>query len=379
MPLPIKRLVLFSSSDIKNPKDPSLFPSWISWVSFMLSTASAPSYCRRQADLPLGKERTTMKILLGVDFSHDSKAAVRFLSAIRFPVRSDLFLIHSLKGFKELESISHSADLEEGLRTMQKRKIAQAETSLRRLGERFLDPRLTCHYVVREGNPGEEILTVLEKEQINLAVLGTRGITGIQRFLLGSVSEWILHEAPCPVLVVRGQARGLGGQQTRGMRVIVAIDGSSDSQKAISFLTHLTFPSDSTMILFHVVEATDYTVVQDDYAILPLGVSGKRDLARVVQDIQQRLDHARMAILEKAQKKLRPRDVRVETISPGYAADEIVKAAIRFRADLIIMGSRGLTGMKRMFLGSVSNRVTRHAPCSVLVVRKLSPPEKLKV
>ena len=98
-----------------------------------------------------------------------------------------------------------------------------------------------------------------------------------------------------------------------------------------------------------------------------------------MQDIQQRLDHARMAILEKAQKKLRPQGVHVETISPGYAADEIVKAATRFRADLIVMGSRGLTGMKRMFLGSVSNRVTRHAHCSVLVVRTFLPPQKLKV
>lgn len=320
-----------------------------------------------------------MNILLGVDFSRDAKAAVRFLSAIRFPARSDLFLLHVLKGLKELELISHSTNLEEGLRTMQKRKLGRMETHLRRLGEEFLDPRLKRHYVVREGNPGEEILTVLEKEQIHLAVVGTRGITGIKRFLLGSVSEWILHEAPCPVLVVRGQARGFGGPQTRGMRVIVAIDGSPDSQEALSFLAHLTFPPDSRLILFHVVEATDYTVVQDDYEILSLGGPGKRDLAKITQDIQHRLDQARMALLEKARKKMGPQTVQVETISPGYAADEIVKAATRFRADLVVIGSRGLTGIKRMFLGSVSNRVTRHAPCSVLVIRKFSPTQTMKI
>jgi nucleotide-binding universal stress UspA family protein len=53
----------------------------------------------------------------------------------------------------------------------------------------------------------------------------------------------------------------------------------------------------------------------------------------------------------------------------GSPAEEILRAAERHRADLIVMGSKGLTGLDRYLLGSVSRKVARHAPCSVLVVR----------
>lgn len=56
-------------------------------------------------------------------------------------------------------------------------------------------------------------------------------------------------------------------------------------------------------------------------------------------------------------------------VASGSPAEEILRAAERQRADLVVMGSKGLTGLKRVLLGSVSRKVARHAPCSVLVVR----------
>ena len=65
---------------------------------------------------------------------------------------------------------------------------------------------------------------------------------------------------------------------------------------------------------------------------------------------------------------------RGPTIHPllveGHPAEEIIRAAARTHADLVILGSRGMTGLKGAFLGSVSRRVARHAPCSVLVVKE---------
>ncbi len=68
---------------------------------------------------------------------------------------------------------------------------------------------------------------------------------------------------------------------------------------------------------------------------------------------------------------------KVETLLvKGHAAEEILKTAKRIRADLVVVGSRGLTGLRRFLLGSVTHKVARHAPCSVLVVRQPSVHEK---
>ncbi len=66
---------------------------------------------------------------------------------------------------------------------------------------------------------------------------------------------------------------------------------------------------------------------------------------------------------------MKPAKWKLQTLlAEGHPAEEILKAAKRLRADLVVMGSRGLTGMEKILLGSVSAKVTRHAACSVLVV-----------
>jgi nucleotide-binding universal stress UspA family protein len=57
-------------------------------------------------------------------------------------------------------------------------------------------------------------------------------------------------------------------------------------------------------------------------------------------------------------------------LAEGHPAEEILKVATRQRAHVIVMGSRGLAGVKRFLMGSVSQQVVRHAPCSVLLVRR---------
>ena len=314
-----------------------------------------------------------MKILLGLDFAPDSKKAIRFLSGLKFPLHSEMSLVHIIKGNKELKHLGLTKDLESELRRIRPKSQKRAIQHLRRLEEKFIDHDLKIHVVVKEGNPGEEILSLLETSNMDLAVLGTRGLPSIKRFLLGGVSEWVLHEAPCPVLIVRGPARWAKG----GMRVLMSTDGSPEAQAALEFLNQLSFPSGSEIILFHVVEPIDYTVVQDDFTIISLANSGSENLTHATQDIQKRVKQNTLSILNEAKKKIKGKRPKVEKISTGYAAEEIIKAAERFRADLIVMGSRGLSTVNRSFLGSVSNKVVRHAPCSVLVIRKTQKTGKI--
>ncbi|MDT7041153.1 universal stress protein [Candidatus Nitronereus thalassa] len=316
-----------------------------------------------------------MKILWSVDFSRDSKAAIRCLSGVDFPKGSEGLLLHVISKNEELRRLGHISDFAINLSQLQQKTIERVHRNLKKLADRFLPSTLSRSILVREGNPGKEILTVLNKEHLDLAVLGTRGVTGINRFLLGSVSDWILQEAPCPVLI----ARGAGRKEKRGMRIVLATDGSSKTEIAVEFINQLSFPPNSEIVLFHVIEPIDYTIVQDDYRTLGLGPSGLQELQKLVKEVHGRRKKSQESLLKQTKKSLTLRKGKVEHIAVGYAAEEIVKAAYRFRADLVVIGSRGLTGVKRTLLGSVSSRVVRHAPCSVLVVRKNEKSKRVRI
>jgi nucleotide-binding universal stress UspA family protein len=163
------------------------------------------------------------------------------------------------------------------------------------------------------------------------------------------------------------------------MRILLATDGSDEANTVVEFMNQFTFPPHSEVSLFHVIEPTDYTVVQDDYKILGVGPSGLQKIQQLAKEIHRNRERAQTSLLQKTKQSLASRKVKVEKIAIGYAAEEIIKAASRFRADLIVMGSRGLSGVKRTVLGSVSNRVVCHAPCSVLVVRPIQTRSSLRI
>lgn len=97
---------------------------------------------------------------------------------------------------------------------------------------------------------------------------------------------------------------------------------------------------------------------------------GRIDLSRAVQLAMRERKRRTLAMLERMGQRVRQLGLAVDQVfAQGFPAEEILRAAERHRADLIVMGSKGLTGLDRYLLGSVSRKVARHAPCSVLVVR----------
>ena len=116
------------------------------------------------------------------------------------------------------------------------------------------------------------------------------------------------------------------------------------------------------------MEPTDYTVVQNDYRTLDLGPSGIDLLLKWGRESYRRRQKAQMDFLQKTSKTLKGRKVKVEKIPAGYAAEEIIKAAGRFRADLIVMGSHTRDENKRWYIGSAVEKVSYSAPCPVAVI-----------
>lgn len=136
------------------------------------------------------------------------------------------------------------------------------------------------------------------------------------------------------------------------MRVLLATDGSKDSRAAAAYLKELPLPPSTVRI----VAVVSLPVFASNVAAAP-------ELKRAVLDRAQ-------AVVEEIRRGLSARGFTVETdVAMGDPRAEIVRQAGDWRADLIVLGARGLGAVKRFLLGSVSDAVARHAHCSVLVVK----------
>ncbi len=143
------------------------------------------------------------------------------------------------------------------------------------------------------------------------------------------------------------------------MRILLAVDGSAPSQEAIDELALRPWPTASSMRVISVVQP--YVPTATEF------VPG----ALTTQEVrQQHLQHAEGIVLGAAERLEKP-GLHIDTVvREGDPRTEIVDEATEWRADLIVVGSHGHTGLTRLLLGSVAQAVVAHAPCSVEVVRR---------
>ena len=206
---------------------------------------------------------------------------------------------------------------------------------------------------VRRGDPREQIVDAAGEWKAELLVMGARGLGGFAGAMLGSVSMAALRSAHCPVLVVKGPSREL-------RRAVVALDGSRDSLAAARFLATLPLRTPLAVRLLAVLEA-------------PPALAPGEGLRPTVLTAPETVFGERRTVLEgtldRVAGDLRPVAGDIEcSVVGGRPGAEIVAAASEPGIDLVVVGARGLGQVRRWLLGSVSERVVHHAPCSVLVV-----------
>jgi nucleotide-binding universal stress UspA family protein len=137
--------------------------------------------------------------------------------------------------------------------------------------------------------------------------------------------------------------------------IVVGTDGSKPAEEAVRQATELASREGARL---HLVAA------YPDPQVLREKIAG----AATTQNVDMR--GVAIAVLKRAEHHVRDAGVELETYArEGDPAEVIIQVASEQQADLIIVGSRGLTGIKRFLLGSVSEKVSRHAPCSVMIIR----------
>ena len=282
-----------------------------------------------------------MRVLIATDGSPDARTAAQWLAD--FPLPGDAIAlvlavvdlppspldVPTIAAFKRtlLEEGRKAAD---DLLPLLERRVASVESR------------------VVAGEPREEIVRLAQEWSADLVVVGARGLGALETALLGSVSLAVARHASCAVLVVRPNPRPLRS-------VAVAVDGSKGALDAAQLFARFPLPPTLAVRLVGVVEPPPMP------RTAPFGT--RTMLLDAVSLITEDRRRALEAAVDEAAKGFGSptRDLPV-----GPAAETLQHLSAE--VDLMVVGARGLGALKRLLLGSVSERVLRHAACPVLIV-----------
>lgn len=167
----------------------------------------------------------------------------------------------------------------------------------------------------------------------NLVVIGPRGTSGIQAAYLGSVMDHVIRHARVPVLVTT--------MPDPAKRILVCTDGSKEAEHAVETVAALPLAQDAEQMAVT--------------GVATVGIYDPRP------EIDQAVDRAVEMLAE-----FEPEGVKVHT--DGDTVGAVYAQIFELGSQLLVLGTRGLTGLRRLALGSVANALVRVAPCSILVV-----------
>lgn len=202
------------------------------------------------------------------------------------------------------------------------------------------------------ASPPQAIVSYVEDHDVDLVVAGTHGRRGLQRFLIGSVAEEVLRTAPCPVLTVRGKQEVAPAWSVRN--ILVPMDFSDAALDALRHAKELALTYGAQITLLHAVEEVVYPSA---YGVEPANLPGPQVIDRVEANLA-----------ELARTEVGYEHVTVEA-KVGYAPSTILDYADSNEVDLVVIATHGRTGLERMLLGSVAERVVRRSPAPVFVVK----------
>lgn len=214
--------------------------------------------------------------------------------------------------------------------------------------------RIKRRVIEARGSPVEALVNYAADRECDLIVVGAKGSGGFRRLLLGSVASGVVTHAHVPVLVVRSLSSFTG---KLFQHVLVAVDGSEPSRVAVRMAARLAGSLGARLTMLHVISipAAAYS-------------SGSSVATQMEKKARSSAEGYLAAAKESAEDSGVDAKARI-TEDLRSPVKGITEYAARNHVDLIVMGTRGLGGFKRLLLGSVAGGVVSYADCSVMVVR----------
>ena len=290
-------------------------------------------------------------VLAATDFSPTAEAAVDWAVELARQQGARVELVHAVTVPPSMPGYVPTAglDFEAEVRRAAEARLAETAAALREKGT-----EVATH--LAPGTPSQVILDRAESAAATAIVIGTRGLTGLRHLLLGSTTQRVVHGARCPVLTVHP---GDLGRHRQIRTILVPTDFSRDAELAIHTAHRLLAPleRDARLILLH---AFNLPIEYTAYGPIPMSITYLQDTGL----------EAERLLYETAQ-PLQREGLVIETVArEGDPAHVIAEEAEKRGADLIAMGTRGLSGLRHLLLGSTAERVVEYAPCPVMTIRR---------
>jgi nucleotide-binding universal stress UspA family protein len=295
------------------------------------------------------------KILVASDFSEHASGALREAAAIAQTTGGQLTVAHVLSNLRsamaDMSKLSRW-HLVDDIDAFERQLRAGSDKKLRaQVNELGLPP--TTHIETLVGTPYIELIHCVQAQGFDLVVSGTRGQKGWKRFLVGSTSDRLLRNCPCPVWVVKAAQ----GQSPR--TILVPVDFSAGSAEALRVASQLAAVAGATLHVLHVVDEEDVPeLAETDELQLPPALS-RRKVNRAAID---RFDEFLAGLPDGGPKP----EVHVGHGNPWQVIGTTAK---KLNADLLAMGTVGRSGLPGLLLGSTAERVLHTCPVSLLAVK----------
>lgn len=216
-------------------------------------------------------------------------------------------------------------------------------------------PDLLWDVMVEVGDPASVIVDLAREKEVDLIVMSTHGRSGLRRWLLGSVTEKVLCQAPCPVLSIRSEKPI--------QQILVTLDGSELSETCLpaAFYCAAAFSASVTLLrVYSEKNVPDYSEVQE-LDMYETGL-GERAAQQVAEHTAEYLENIRL--------RYEGSEVPITTaVRYGSPASVILAVAAELDIDLIAMATHGRTGLRRWAFGSVTAKILRSTESHMLTIR----------
>ncbi|MDR4459066.1 MAG: universal stress protein [Nitrospirales bacterium] len=288
-----------------------------------------------------------MKYLLAIDGSDQSVDATRAFEALGEAENLMVLYVVNVPGIpypamgagvaKDLSMAVDKAMREEG-----ERAIDQA-VSLLPFHSGSVTKRLET------GKPAEVILALAEEQNVDLVVLGARGIGQIREQMFGSVSHRVMTHAPCSTLIVKKPIRKI-------QQVLIPVESQEDGEAVVRFMKKKPFREPISAVVLHVIPFSE--------PVWPVGAMISPEFRKEMIAYGEKFTNSLSAELKQMGHEAK------WGVVVGAPSHMIIEEATKHAADVILMRTHSRSGVSRFLLGSVSHSVVHHTESSILFVRE---------
>ena len=236
---------------------------------------------------------------------------------------------------------------------------ARLIASLKEMARRVPDTVPREFRVEEAESVHEEVLAQIVATHADLLVLGTHGRSGFQHLFLGSVTEKVIRQAPCPTLVVPPRAPDVSPDAPAQFKqILCAVDFSDSSLSALAYALTLAEESDARLTLLHVIEMPPElreNPMAPDFDVDRIHAAAEAEAQRRLRDLVPEAARTYCTI--------------DTAVVEGRAYRRVLRHAVEQKSDLIVMGVHGRGALDLLLFGSTTHHVIRAAVCPVLIVR----------